>query len=158
MGLVVESLTAADRLHIADAADRIGTTLDERTTCLEVVRARFGTGRRGRRGPAAAGAQPGGGPGVERAAVAGHAELLPPYPPRAVLRGRTALDEGRLAVPLSIHDHVLGAVLIARASGTFTERDLLIARSAAHRAAVAIEHARLSARRNAPRSNSSGPC
>ncbi|WP_405603070.1 PP2C family protein-serine/threonine phosphatase [Streptomyces sp. NBC_01410] len=144
VGLVVESLTPADRLHMADAADRIGTTLDERTTCLEVV-SFLGSGL----ADAAAvdllprETQPGGGPGVERAAVAGHAELLPPYAPLAVLRGRTALDEGRLAVPLSIHDHVLGAVLIARASGSFTDRDLLIARSAAHRAAVAIEHARL---------------
>ncbi|TQK51307.1 stage II sporulation protein E [Streptomyces sp. SLBN-118] len=127
-----------------EAADRIGTALDEKITCLEVV-SLLGSGL----ADAAAvdllpqELQPGGGPGVERAAVTGHAELLPPYPSGAVLRGRTTLDEGRLAVPLSVHDHVLGAVLIARASGSFTDRDLLIARSVARRAAVAVEHARL---------------
>ncbi|WP_405997948.1 PP2C family protein-serine/threonine phosphatase [Streptomyces sp. NBC_00829] len=144
VGLLVETFTPVDRVRLAEAAARIGTTLDERTTCRELVSFLAA-------GPADAAAvdllprepQASEGPGTRRAAVAGHAELLPARPPCGVLHGRTVLDEGRLAVPLTLHDRVLGAVLVARARGRFGDRDVLITRSAARRAAVAIEHARL---------------
>ncbi|MFI1397063.1 PP2C family protein-serine/threonine phosphatase [Streptomyces sp. NPDC020681] len=144
VGLLVETLTDAERHHISDAVDRIGTTLDEKTTCLEVV-----SFLHSQLADAAAidllPEEPPafGGPAVERAAVAGHGELLPTHLPDAVLRGRPALDEQRLSLPLTLHDRVLGAVSVARARGGFGARDVLIAQAVARRAAVAVEHARM---------------
>ncbi|MET9666091.1 GAF domain-containing SpoIIE family protein phosphatase [Streptomyces sp. NPDC006475] len=142
--LVTETVTTADRLRIAEAADRIGTTLDERATFLEVV----GFLHSQLADAAAVDLLPEdpaahNGPVADRVACAGRVELLPDHPPRAVLRGRPVFVEGRLALPLALKGRVLGAVTLARADGDFTDRDLLIAQSAVRRAAVAIEHARM---------------
>ncbi|AVZ77725.1 protein phosphatase [Streptomyces lunaelactis] len=144
VGLLVETTSPAARPEAADLAERIGTTLDEVTTCQEVV-SYLGTGLADAVAVDLLPEEPPamGGPGLRRAAVAGRAELLPPYPPRAVLRGRLALDERHLALSLTVDDRVLGALLLVRADGSFGDRDVLIAQSAARRAAVAIEHARM---------------
>ncbi|EFG09897.1 Putative magnesium or manganese-dependent protein phosphatase [Streptomyces clavuligerus] len=135
--------------RIAETADRIGTTLDERTTCEELVGFLAVAGPDGH-APAAVAVdlitddprEPGA-PRVRRAAVTGDGELLPARPPAEVLRGEAGADGPRLALPLIHRGQVLGAVLVVHTQGAFTAHELLLARSAARRAAVAIDHSRL---------------
>ncbi|MEW2085706.1 GAF domain-containing SpoIIE family protein phosphatase [Streptomyces sp. NPDC005283] len=169
MGIIVETTparaaareSAPYSVSVAESSDRIGTTLDEDTTCRELVSFLS---------PGLADAaevdllltspptfSPAGGdlraiplPGVYRAAVAGHADLLPQRPAdplgaavRSMHGSRPVLDDRVLAVPLLAHGHVLGAVLAARTHGRFDRDDVLIVRSAVLRAATAIEHSRL---------------
>ncbi|GLF97739.1 PP2C family protein-serine/threonine phosphatase [Streptomyces yaizuensis] len=135
--------------RIAEAADRIGTTLDERTTCQELAGFLAAAGPDGHGSAAVAvdlladDVREPGTPLVRRAAVVGRAELLPSRPPAAVLRGEPRLDGPRLALPLIHRGRILGAVLVAREHGGYAGHELLLARSAARRAAVALDHARL---------------
>ena len=127
VGLLAETVSTADW---------IGTTLDEQTTCQEAVNYLHAS-------VADAVAidllpEP-----THRAAVAGRGDLLPAHPFRTALSGRPFLDDRTLAVPLMVHGRVLGAVHLVRSHGGFSERDLLITRSAVYRAAVGIDHARI---------------
>ncbi|MGW0969275.1 PP2C family protein-serine/threonine phosphatase [Streptomyces sp. NPDC002516] len=146
---------------LEEAAESIGTTLDETTTCQELVA--FVCRRlceaaaadllpadvtAARRSPDAE---------FTRAATAGRTLLLtPPDGPRPL--SVRALDEGRpiavsidlsartprqvAAVPLLAHGRRYGVLLAVRQGAPFTGTDLAVARHAARLAAVHLGHAR----------------
>ncbi|MGD3110780.1 PP2C family protein-serine/threonine phosphatase [Streptomyces sp. YGL11-2] len=128
---------------VEEAAERIGTTLDEQTTCAEL--ARFVCRRLCDAAAvdllpedAATGAPgtPGGPPSpavLHRAAEAGSAPLLEPG---------FAAAPVPLSVPLLAHGHLYGVLLAARADGGFTEDESATLRHAAHLAAAHLAHAR----------------
>ncbi|MCX4820487.1 serine/threonine-protein phosphatase [Streptomyces sp. NBC_01142] len=161
-----EQESATYRLDAADDAGRIGTTLDEGTSCVEAVNFLVprlcdaaavdllpeppSTVGDPRSVPM---------PMVYRAAVAGRADLLAAgqapreasssiqpadsLSARAMQGGHPVLDDRWMAVPLIAHDRVRGVVLVARMHGSFGRYEALTIRSAARRAALAIDHARL---------------
>ncbi|MGW2782474.1 PP2C family protein-serine/threonine phosphatase [Streptomyces populi] len=146
---------------LEDAVESIGTTLDERTTCEELVAfvcRRFCETAAvdllptdvpaGRRSPA---------PELARVATAGRTPLLtPPDGPRPL--SVRALDEGRpvaasidlsgrtprqvMTVPLSAHGRLYGVLLAVRRGAPFTGADLSGVRHAARLAAVHLGHSR----------------
>ncbi|MET7982583.1 MULTISPECIES: GAF domain-containing SpoIIE family protein phosphatase [unclassified Streptomyces] len=146
---------------LEDAVESIGTTLDERMTCEELVafvcRRLCDTAAvdllptdvaAGRRSPR---------PEFARAAAAGRTRLLtPPDGPRPL--SVRALDEGRpiaasidlsartprqvMAVPLLAHGRRYGVLLAVRQGAPFTGTDLAVAHHAARLAAVHLGHSR----------------
>ncbi|MER6916409.1 PP2C family protein-serine/threonine phosphatase [Streptomyces sp. NPDC000594] len=134
---------------VAEAAHRIGTTLDARTTCEELV-AFLAPGGPGGPGPLTVAVdllaeepRDPGVPPLHRAAATGRAELLPGRPSATVLRGEPTVEGPRISLPLIHRGRVLGALHLARDHGDLTPSEALLARSAARRAAVALDHARL---------------
>lgn len=152
---------APSYLSLAETGEGIGTTLDTETTCLEVVDylspgladaaavdllpiSPLTTGDLGKEELR----------GVYRAAVSGRDELLVhssadsfadavPISVRAMRAGRPVLEEGRLAMPFIADDRAIGAVLVARTHGRFSQDDVRSVQAVSARAAIAIEHARL---------------
>ncbi|MFF4230816.1 PP2C family protein-serine/threonine phosphatase [Streptomyces sp. NPDC001820] len=164
VGVIVETAPASagelqaapSYLSLAETGEGIGTTLDTETTCLEVVSylspgvadaaavdllpsSPLTTGDVGREDLH----------GVYRAVVSGREELLGhssrdavPLSVRAMRAGRPVLDERRLAMPLIADNRAIGAVLVARTHGRFTQEDVRSVQAVSARAAIAIEHAR----------------
>ncbi|WP_267242301.1 PP2C family protein-serine/threonine phosphatase [Streptomyces sp. PR69] len=141
------------RLHVADAADRIGTTLDARTTCEELAHyvstaladaAAVDLTAPDSAAPDSADAAAPAAP-LQRTAAAGKTELLADpaaaAAERAVREGRPVLDDRWLAAPLIARERALGVLLAARAHSRFTRDDVLLVQSAALRAAFAVDHA-----------------
>ncbi|GHB51092.1 hypothetical protein GCM10010347_21030 [Streptomyces cirratus] len=138
---------------VEGAAERIGTTLDERTTCRELVAFLLGI-------PCDAAAvdlrteQPGAAP--YRAAETGPATLLDPYAPEgADAPTLRAMDGGKpvtelpgglaeaVSVPLVARGRTYGALLAVRAGGPgFTDHETATMLFAARLAAVHLGHAR----------------
>ncbi|MFI2345537.1 PP2C family protein-serine/threonine phosphatase [Streptomyces sp. NPDC019443] len=165
VGVIVETAPASagelqaapSYLSLAETGEGIGTTLDAETTCLEVVsylspgladaaavdllpNSPLTTGDLGDEELR----------GVYRAAVSGRDELLAhssadavPVSVRAMRAGRPVLDERRLAMPLIADGRAIGAVLVARTHGRFTQDDVRSVQAVSARAATAVEHARL---------------
>lgn len=159
---------ALARLHtVEEAAEAIGTTLDERTTCTELSRFLCrhlcdaaavdllpgdGTGQR-----------PPSPPELHRVATAGLVQVLRArFPDEDGESGgspaRRALDEGHpvaasaalpggltvqaLAVPLTAQGRHRGVLLVLRAGGTFTAHEAATVHSVARFAAARLAHAR----------------
>ncbi|MFC8916847.1 PP2C family protein-serine/threonine phosphatase [Streptomyces sp. NPDC047821] len=147
------------------AVESIGTTLDERTTCVEL--ARFLCGRLCEAAavdllPEGDGTARGAaGPELERVATAGRAELLAPGLARTGDAGSLlvrALDEGHpitdavgasggvpssaMSVPLLGQGRLYGVLLAVRTGAPFSDDDAAAAHYAARLAAVHLGHAR----------------
>ncbi|MGG2460896.1 PP2C family protein-serine/threonine phosphatase [Streptomyces sp. RGM 3693] len=137
------------RLRAAeDAAERIGTTLDARTTCAELARfvcrslcdaaavellpddtedGRYPSARHPGAHPATGGATA----ALHQVAAEGRTRLLEPGGPSAPV-----------SVPLLAHGHLYGVLRAARAAGGFTAHETATLHHAARLAAVHLAHAR----------------
>ncbi|WP_240139759.1 PP2C family protein-serine/threonine phosphatase [Streptomyces sp. MUM 178J] len=147
IGVLIEQAPGPPpRLHVGAAADRIGTTLDAETTCEELARYVSTALADAAAVDLTAAPDPAAAP-LRRTAAAGRTELLADpaaaaVAERAIREGRPVLDDRWLAAPLIARERALGVVLAARAHSRFTRDDVLLAQSAALRAAFAVDHAR----------------
>ncbi|MEV6166645.1 GAF domain-containing SpoIIE family protein phosphatase [Streptomyces sp. NPDC051954] len=135
---------------LRSAAARIGTTLDEGTTCEELTREIAG-----QVGAAAAVLRVRGGAGSEYVAVCGNPAVLPGVKwAAAVARDTVGLGENgavqaapggsrpALCVPLTVHGHCYGVLVCAREGALFTRAEAELVEFLAEQASSHIRHAR----------------